>query len=293
MKKISEKSLQGERALFQSMNLEIENCVFENGESPLKESKNITITDTIFRWKYPLWYCQNIIVKNSTLLENARSGIWYTDTITVTNSIIEAPKAFRRAKNIHLVNVMMPNALETFWNCQDIQLETVNAKGDYFGLDSQNIKVNNLHLSGNYSFDGCKDVEIHDSILLSKDAFWNCENVTVYNSKIIGEYLGWNSKNITFINCTIESLQGLCYIENLKMINCKLMNTSLAFEYSSVEATIDSHIDSVKNPKSGKIVANSIGELIMDDAKINPANTSIIYQDCIYACKEEQNYSCV
>ena len=55
--------------------------------------------------------------------------------------------------------------------------------------------------------------------------------MTVYDSTIIGEYLAWNSKNVTFINCTIESLQGLCYIENLKMINCTLMNTTLAFEY--------------------------------------------------------------
>ena len=54
------------------------------------------------------------------------------------------------------------------------------------------------------------------------------ENVTVYDSVIIGEYLAWNTKNITFVNCTIESLQGLCYIEGLKMVNCKLINTTLA-----------------------------------------------------------------
>ncbi|WP_370784283.1 DUF3737 family protein [Faecalibacillus intestinalis] len=36
-------------------------------------------------------------------------------------------------------------------------------------------------------------------------------------------------KNITFVNCKIESLQGLCYIEGLKMVNCKLINTTLCF----------------------------------------------------------------
>ena len=121
---------------------------------------------------------------------------------------------------------------------------------------------------------------MRNSKLLSKDAFWNCENITVYDSTIIGEYLGWNSKNITFINCTIESLQGLCYMENVKLVNCKLMNTSLAFEYcSNIDAEINSHIDSIKNPISGVIRAQSIGEIILEESKINPVETKIVAEN--------------
>ena len=40
----------------------------------------------------------------------------------------------------------------------------------------------------------------------------------------------------------------------------------LAFEYSDVEADIQGHIDSVKNPRSGRITADSIGEVIREDA---------------------------
>lgn len=113
--------------------------------------------------------------------------------------------------------------------------------------------------------------------LLLKDAFWNAENVTVYDSVIHGEYLGWNSKNLTFINCTIESLQGLCYIENLVMKNCTLLNTTLAFEYSTgIDAQINGKINSVMNPSSGVIQADEIEELIMEKDKINPADTQII-----------------
>ena len=43
-------------------------------------------------------------------------------------------------------------------------------------------------------------------------------------------------------------------------------NTDLSFEYSDVEADIKGHIDSVKNPKSGTIVADSVGEIILEDA---------------------------
>ena len=153
------------------------------------------------------------------------------------------------------------------------------AKGDYFAMDCENMKIQDFQLAGNYSFDGAKNVEIHNAKLLSKDAFWNSENVTVYDSVISGEYLGWNSKNLTLINCTIESLQGMCYIENLVMKNCKLVNTTLAFEYSTVDVEIQGGIDSVINPTSGVIRADSIGTLIMEKDRVNPADTEII-------CKE-------
>ena len=42
-------------------------------------------------------------------------------------------------------------------------------------------------------------------------------------------------------------------------------DTDLAFEYSEVEAEIKGNIISVKNPKSGTITADSVGEIIWDD----------------------------
>ena len=276
MEKIYEKHLTGERALFKQENTEIYYSTFSDGESPLKESSNIIIDNCSFKWKYPLWYSNNIKVTNSVLTDTARSGIWYTNNITIENSLIEAPKTFRRSTNIKLINTPLPNALETFWNCDKIDLTNVTAKGDYFCFNSKNIIIENLTLFGNYSFDGAKNIEIRNSKLLSKDAFWNAENVTVYNSYISGEYLGWNSKNITFINCTLESLQGMCYIDNLVLINCKTINTTLAFEYSSVNAQITGSIDSILNPAKGMITADKIGKLIFEDDKIDPTKTTII-----------------
>lgn len=279
MKIIEQQLMTGERALFKSNDLQISYSTFADGESPLKESQDIKIDHSIFKWKYPLWYCKNIVVEDSTLLEMARSGIWYTDNISISNSTIEAPKTFRRAKNITLDNVTMPNANETLWNCDEISLKNVTAKGDYFGMNSTNIAIDGFNLVGNYCFDGGKSIEIHNAKMLSKDAFWNCENVTVYDSVILGEYLGWNSKNLTFVNCTIESLQGMCYIDNLVMKNCRLINTTLAFEYSTVDVEINSVIDSVMNPISGTIHARGIGELIMDKTKIDPNKTQIMTEE--------------
>lgn len=271
---IRQKILTGERALFQGKDLKIYDTIFADGESPLKESRNIELFGSMFKWKYPLWYSKDIKVRDCTWFEMARAGVWYTENISIEDSAVEAPKNFRRCRNIRLKNVTLPNAAETLWQCSEVKLENVAAKGDYFAINSENIMIDGLTLYGNYSFDGAKNAEIHNSRLLSKDAFWNSENVTVYDSFISGEYLGWNAKDLTLINCTVESLQGMCYIDNLVMKNCKLLNTTLAFEYSTVDADIIGDIDSVLNPYGGKITADRIKELTID--KTDPSKTKIV-----------------
>ena len=280
-KEIQQEYLTGERALFQGAHLSIYDTIFADGESPLKESHDIELFNSMFKWKYPLWYSKNISLKDCTLFDMARAGIWYTDHISVEDTIIEAPKNFRRCKDVTLKNVSFPNAAETLWSCDGVTMNQVTAKGDYFAMNSENMKITDFQLVGNYSFDGGKNLEIHHAKMLSKDAFWNSDNVTVYDSFISGEYLGWNAKNLTLINCTVESLQGMCYIDNLVMKNCKLINTTLAFEYSTVEATIDGKIDSVLNPSGGTITADYIGELTIEKDKVDPGKTKII-------CKQDK-----
>ena len=273
---IDQEVLTGERALFRGKDLVIKNCIFDDGESPLKESENIRMEGCLLRWKYPLWYSRNVVVKDCTFFEMARAGIWYTDDISFEDCMFEAPKALRRCRSVKLENVSFCNAAETLWQCDDVSLRNVTAKGDYFGMNTDNVKAEGLKLFGNYCFDGSKNVEISGSKLISKDSFWNTENVVVRDSFITGEYLGWNAKDLTFENCTIESLQGLCYIENLVMRNCRLINTTLAFEYSTVDADITTRVDSVLNPSGGVIRAESIGELIIEKDKVDPEATKII-----------------
>ena len=275
-KEINQQLFTGERALFNSYDLIIRNSIFDAGESPLKESHNIELIKSVFKWKYPLWYCSNIKADRTNWLEMARAGVWYSKNVKVSNCIIEAPKNFRRCEDLELTNIFFPNASETLWNCENVKMNNIQAKGDYFAMNSNCMEIDNLSLDGNYPFDGSKNIVIKNSRLLSKDAFWNTKDVIVENSYIIGEYLGWNSKNLTFINCTIESLQGLCYIQNLVMKNCRLINTTLAFEYSTVEAEIDSEIESVLNPTSGIIKADRIKELIIEHDKVDPSLTQII-----------------
>ena len=280
MKNISNQHLTGERALFKSRDLAVNNSIFDDGESPLKESRNIEVTDSVFGWKYPLWYSSNVRVSGTAFLEMARAGIWYTNDVQITDSTYQAPKGLRKCHNVRLERVQMAHADETLWWNDGVELVDVTATGDYFCQGSRNVYAKNLQLTGNYGFDGCENVVIEDSRLLTKDCFWNCKNVTVRNSMIVGEYLAWNSKNVRLENCIIQSEQGLCYVEGLTLRNCKLIETDLAFEYcSDVDAEVVSPIVSVKNPYNGRIVAPSIGEVIFDDPAVDRGATTITETD--------------
>lgn len=333
MRKLTNGHFTGERALYMVEDLAVNDSIFESGESPLKECKNIEVINSEFRYKYPLWYTNGIKVINSKLYPLSRSGLWYSNDIYFENNHIEAPKLFRRCNNIVIKNCDILDGLETFWNSKNIELDNVKAignefiffchnlkinnsnlntnhglhacsvidinnstisgnhclnvacsvninnstlNGDYFALNSHNIKLNNVTINGNYAFDGGKDIEINNCILNSKDSFWNTENVVVKDSKIVGEYLGWNSKNLTLINCEISSNQGLCYIDNVTLVNCKLKDTDLCFEFcKNIDAKIEGDIVSIKNPISGKIKANHIGKLILDNKLIKETDTVI------------------
>lgn len=69
-------------------------------------------------------------------------------------------------------------------------------------------------------------------------------------------------------------LYGQCCHEN-----CRLLNTTLAFEYSTADVETAGRIESVKNPSAGVIRAGEIGELILNEKEIDPAKTTIITVD--------------
>ena len=134
MQEIKEKFFEGEHALYGLSNAILENVTFGNGESPLKETKDLVIKNNIFKYKYPLWYSDIIKFTDSTFETMSRSGIWYINNISIKNSNLQAPKLFRRCKHISLDHVFFSDAEETMWTCQDITIKNTEINGDYFGI---------------------------------------------------------------------------------------------------------------------------------------------------------------
>ncbi|MBR7026786.1 MAG: DUF3737 family protein, partial [Bacteroidales bacterium] len=191
---------------------------------------------------------------------------------------VDAPKMFREMDRLTLRRVIIDSAGETLWHCGHVTLEDVRAdRADYIFMHCHDVDIKNFKLNGNYSFQWAKNVVIRDSILNTKDAFWEAENVTVYDSVIDGEFLGWHSRGLHLVRCHIGGSQALCYADDLVLEDCTFADDAdLAFEYSSVKATIKGHITSIKNPKTGYIKADSCGEVIIDGNIKAPGDCDII-----------------
>lgn len=274
---IKDQSFGGERPLFESHDLRLENVTITEGESGIKESSNIEADHCRFEGKYPLWHVKGSKITDCYFAPGSRSAIWYSDDMVMENCIIDGPKFFREMKNLRLKDVTINDADETFWNIYGLVIDNLTLhEGTYPFMGSRNIRVNGLKSDSKYVFQYVKDVEIHNAHITTKDAFWEVENVTIYDSYLDGEYLGWHSKNLRLVNCHIGGEQPLCYAHDLVLENCTFdAACDRAFEYSTVKADIRGHIESIKNPASGHITAESIGEIILDENIKGPADCVI------------------
>ncbi len=277
-KSVEGKEFGGERALFATHGVELTNVVFHPGESALKRCTDIAAEKCRFEGKYPFWHVDRFTVTDCEFTPGARAALWYSDNLVMKNTQVDAPKMFREMHNISLDNVRIPDAQETLWGCHGVKLRNVEvANADYLFFHSSDIDIDNYRQDGNYSFQYCTNVTIRNAVINSKDAFWETDGVTIYDSEINGEYLGWHSKNLKLVRCKINGTQPLCYCENLVMEDCVMGDEcDLSFEDSNLDAVVNSAIVSVKNPRTGRLKALSIGEVIIDKNVLAPNDCEII-----------------
>lgn len=268
----------GERPLFGSHGLRMEQVTIHAGESALKECADIEAVECRFEGKYPFWHTDGFVVERCLFTEGARAALWYSRGLKMSDTRVEAPKMFREMEDLQLERVTIPHAAETLWHCRNVRLREVEvAEADYLFMHSADIRIENYRQQGNYSFQYCRNVEIRNAEIHSKDAFWNSEDVTVYDSVLDGEYLGWHSRRLRLVNCRISGTQPLCYAHDLVMENCIMdEDADLAFECSTLQATLTAPVRSVKNPRSGRIEAPGYGEIILDEHIKQPADCQII-----------------
>ena len=264
---IENKTFDEERALYGSCDIAVENCSFDgpaDGESALKESKNVQVSDCFFNLRYPFWHDDGLKISRSEMTELCRAALWYSNDIEITDTKLHGIKALRECGNIKMAgcDIVSP---EFGWFVHDIKMTDCNAVSEYFMMRSQRLDFANVHLNGKYSFQYIEDSVFENCVFDTKDAFWHAKNVTVRNSVVKGEYLAWYCENVTFENCKIIGTQPLCYCKNLRLVNCEMTDTDLCFEKSEVEATITSPVISIKNPLSGHIHVPCVGEIIRDD----------------------------
>ena len=70
-----------ERALYGLNGALVEECKFcgeEDGESALKECRDIDVRYCDFSLRYPLWHCEDFVLSDCRMSEGVRAPIWYS-----------------------------------------------------------------------------------------------------------------------------------------------------------------------------------------------------------------------
>lgn len=169
MKLIKNAEFGGERPLFESHDLRLENVIIRTGESAIKECSNIEAVDCRFEGNYPFWHVHGFKIDRCYFDVGGRSALWYSDHLKMTDTIIDAPKMFREMDEIDIENVTMNDADEVFWRCNGIRIKNLKLhSGTYPFMFSNNIYVDGLESNSKYVFQYVKNVEIHHAKLLQK-----------------------------------------------------------------------------------------------------------------------------
>ena len=266
---IENQTFDEERVLYGREGITVRNCSFDgpaDGESAFKEGKDIEAEHCFLNLRYPFWHDHGLIIRDSEMTELCRAALWYSDRVEITDTKLHGIKALRECSNIVMKNcdIISP---EFGWSVRGIRMEDSAAVSEYFMMRSEDLTFRNMNLTGKYSFQYIRNAVFENCTFDTKDSFWHGENITVKDSVVKGEYLAWYSDGLTLVNCKIIGTQPFCYCKNLKLIDCEMIDTDLAFEKSDVEAQITTKVDSIKNPRSGRIEVPELGELIMDDAE--------------------------
>lgn len=270
-------TLDEERALYDIENATIKDCTFDgpaDGESAIKECRNIIVDNCDFMLRYPFWHVTGAKIQNSRMTSTCRAALWYDRDILLENCRLHGIKALRECENITLRGCDIVSE-EFSWRCRALDIEDCTLESQYQFFECRDMRIEKLSMKGKYSFQYIENAEIKNCDFKTKDAFWHAKNVTVYDTVLEGEYLGWYSENLRLVRCHIKGTQPLCYCKDLILEDCTTEDCDLAFENSSVKATVKGDIVSVKNPVSGFVRADSIGDIIWDEKHLKSSTCKI------------------
>ena len=96
-------TLDEERALYGLNGAEVVRCVFEgpaDGESALKECRDVHLDDCDLRLRYPLWHVSGGSLTNCRMTETCRAALWYDDHLTINGCEMNGIKALRECRDI-------------------------------------------------------------------------------------------------------------------------------------------------------------------------------------------------
>ena len=124
MDMIENMTYDSERALYNIRNTLVKNCRFAgpaDGESVLKETRDIIIENCSFSLRYPIWHAEKYELRNSQLDEKTRASLWYSDDGMIENTDICGVKALRECNNTVIRNCRI-ESVEFGWKTNNTKI---------------------------------------------------------------------------------------------------------------------------------------------------------------------------
>ena len=141
MKIIEDQKFDQERAFYAACDLLIRNCAFDgpaDGESAVKESRNIQLEHVYCNLRYPFWHDHGLKITDSQLTPLCRAALWYSDHIEIEDTKMHGIKALRECSNVTIKNC--DNVSPEFgWSVKNIQMEKTKAESEYYMMRSENL----------------------------------------------------------------------------------------------------------------------------------------------------------
>jgi hypothetical protein len=122
---VENKCFDEERSLYALKAADVVNCVFSgpaDGESVLKEARDVALKNCDFSLRYPLWHVQGFRLDNCKMDDKTRAAIWYAVDGEIENSILGGIKAVRECSGIHIRGSEILSQ-EFGWKSSDITME--------------------------------------------------------------------------------------------------------------------------------------------------------------------------
>ena len=152
--KVINKQFDEERSLYNAKSTDIINCVFAgpaDGESVLKEARDIYLEDCSFSLRYPLWHVEGFKMEKTTMDDKTRAPIWYAKDGEIVNSEITGVKSVRECKNISVKDSKI-DSTEFGWKCDGISLKDTEITSEYIFTLHLNVFKSNVFAVEKYVF---------------------------------------------------------------------------------------------------------------------------------------------
>ena len=134
---ICNRTFDEERALYNLKNTDVSDCTFAgpaDGESVLKETRNVVVKNCDFSLRYPLWHARGFEMDHVSMDELTRAAIWYSYDGVIKNSKLHGIKALRECENIRIED-STAHSPEFGWRTRGLTIMSSEMVSEYFLFD--------------------------------------------------------------------------------------------------------------------------------------------------------------